>query len=170
MQKRQITPLETRVVSVPSHILTFDIFGIPYAEPAFASIAELSSDELATADGTGDHQRHLNIPPVHGVAYLLTGQDYRRLVLSEGSGVGYDEIEVKAFSIPEANQATTNCFIALTLKAKYPFRPNRVPSHRYMVRLGLSEKTKFLAANKLVVSFDRRSQRKQTPRILHRLS
>lgn len=120
MAKRQITPLQAQAVVVPSYILTFDIFGIPCAEPSFASISAYSHSE---------EKEESKIPAVHGMAYLLTKADYRRLVLSEGSGVGYDEIQVEAFPLSDKK----NGIQVHTLKAKYPFRPNRAPSLRYMV-------------------------------------
>ncbi|EHY54824.1 Gamma-glutamyl cyclotransferase gliK [Exophiala dermatitidis] len=124
MTKREITPLQAQAVVVPSYILTFDIFGIPCAEPAFASIATYQDIE--------ETQQHTQVPPVHGVAYLLTRDDYRRLVLSEGSGVGYDEIQVEAFPIANTDYTPGKGIMVHTLKAKYPFRPNRAPSVRYM--------------------------------------
>lgn len=123
MKGRGITTLKVQTVVVPNYILCFDIFGIPYAEPAFASIMPLNESEASGSQ---------SIPPVHGVAYLLTPNDYRRLVLSEGAGVGYDEITIHAKALDPA--ATTQAEIMVhTLKAKYPFRPNRAPSKRYVV-------------------------------------
>ncbi|BCS28404.1 gamma-glutamyl cyclotransferase gliK [Aspergillus puulaauensis] len=125
MKGRAITPLRAQPVVVPSHILCFDIFGIPYAEPAFASITTLPSDLAA-----GGSQEQA-IPPVHGVAYLLTADDYRRLVLTEGAGVGYNEISVRA-RILSLDPDEGEEIMAYTLQAKYPWRPNRAPSMRYM--------------------------------------
>lgn len=122
MKGRGITPLKMQAVIVPDYRLCFDIFGIPYAEPAFASIAHLLENEVS-----GDKP----IPPVHGVAYLLTADDYRRLVVTEGAGVGYEEIIVHARVLDSAEEQAE--IMAHTLKAKYPFRPNRASSKRYMV-------------------------------------
>jgi hypothetical protein len=126
MKSRGIIPLEAQPVVVASHVLCFDIFGIPYAEPAFASLTAVPSD-LAAGDGEGQA-----IPPVHGVAYLLTPDDYRRLVLSEGAGVGYNEISVRA-KLLSTEHGQEKEIMAYTLQAKYPWRPNRAPSARYMV-------------------------------------
>lgn len=133
MKKRKITPLQSQAVVLPSYMLTFDIFGIPCAEPAFASIAKFS--DLGYDDNAAARWKKTIPPPVHGVAYLLTKEDYRLLVLSEGSGVGYDEIQVEAFpvSAAEHHPPGTKGILVRTLKAKYPFRPNRAPSLRYMV-------------------------------------
>ncbi|KAJ5249277.1 hypothetical protein N7468_000728 [Penicillium chermesinum] len=118
-------PLEAQAVVVPSHVLCFDIFGIPYAEPAFASITAAPSDLAA-----GDRDGHA-IPPVQGVAYLLTADDYRQLVLTEGAGVGYNEISVPASPL-STEHGQKEEILAYTLQAKYPWRPNRAPSARYM--------------------------------------
>lgn len=139
MSNRGITPLSTEVGIVPGYILTFDIFGIPYAEPSFASIARVSKPESISKElgpsllGTEETR----IPPVHGVLYLLKKEDYRRLVTSEGAGVGYDEIAVQAYILKSPNNGRMLAgvqIIAYTLKAKFPWRPNRGPSKRYMVR------------------------------------
>ncbi|KAL2869633.1 gamma-glutamyl cyclotransferase gliK [Aspergillus lucknowensis] len=121
MKGRGIMPLKMQAVIVPDYMLCFDIFGIPYAEPAFASIAPLLNNEVSGKSP---------IPPVHGVAYLLTADDYRRLVVTEGAGVGYDEITVQARVLDSDEEQAE--ITARTLKAKYPFRPNRVSSKRYM--------------------------------------
>lgn len=134
MTKRKISPLQSQAVVLPSYMLTFDIFGIPCAEPAFASIAKFS--DLGYDDDAAARCKKTTMPPpVHGVAYLLTKEDYCRLVLSEGSGVGYDEIQVEAFPVSagENRPPGTTGILVHTLKAKYPFRPNRAPSLRYMV-------------------------------------
>ncbi|KAJ5603915.1 hypothetical protein N7537_006871 [Penicillium hordei] len=139
MINRGITPLSIKVGVVPTHFLTFDIFGIPYTEPSFASIALLPSksetDEVAKVYtlSTTDTSP---IPPVHGVLYQLRREDYLRLVLSEGSGVGYDEITVEAYILKTQSDGTKRTkeqpIMAQTLKAKYPRRPNSGPSRRYM--------------------------------------
>ncbi|KAJ5107492.1 hypothetical protein N7456_004167 [Penicillium angulare] len=129
MANRGITPLSVKVGLVPTFILTFDIFEIPYTEPSFESIALYPEKTEVAAEG-------VTIPPVHGVLYQLEREDYLRLVRSEGSGVGYDEITVEAYILETQADgtviATEECIMAQTLKAKYPWRPNPGPSQRYM--------------------------------------
>ncbi|GIJ86445.1 hypothetical protein Asppvi_005334 [Aspergillus pseudoviridinutans] len=127
MKARGITPLCSQAVVVPSHILCFDIFGIPYAEPSFASIAPMPD----TTAGSTNSKVHQTLLPVHGVAYLLTPDDYRRLVLTEGAGVGYNEITVTAGPVADLHTDKREILVH-TLEAKYPWRPNRAPSARYM--------------------------------------
>ncbi|RHZ46030.1 uncharacterized protein CDV56_103712 [Aspergillus thermomutatus] len=127
MKARGITPLSAQAVVVPSHILCFDIFGIPYAEPSFASIAPMPR---GTAGSTNDKDGQ-SLVPVHGVAYLLTPDDYRRLVLTEGAGVGYHEITVMAGPVADLHTDKREILVH-TLQAKYPWQPTRAPSARYM--------------------------------------
>lgn len=66
--KRKIQPLQTEVASIRSHCLCFNIKGIPYSEPALGGLRERRPQDL----------------PVFGVAYLLTQDDFIRVVASEG--------------------------------------------------------------------------------------
>lgn len=140
MAQRGITPLNARCVRVTSHVLVFDVFGVPYSEPAMAGI------RLKPAG--------CDTPAVHGVAYLLSASDYERLRVSEGAGTGYRDIVLEAdcISIPTTHAATmapdvgpdqplrngeseTSRLSVITLVAKSPFDPPRLPSRRYMVRI-----------------------------------
>lgn len=135
MQRRSITALETHVVCVASHFLTFDIFGVPYSEPAFASISAFQHSDSESLDPC-ERPSSPRPPPVHGVAYLLTANDYRRLVLSEGSGIGYREVSLVASVVSSKDTASgrrDSEMVVRTLQAKYPFRPNAAPSFRYLV-------------------------------------
>lgn len=123
MAARGLHPSAIKKVIVPSHILTFDIFGVPYGEPAMASIADIRSNPPAVATTVE--------PPslaVHGVAYYLSSEDYLRLVISEGVGIAYRETNVEAYRLDNGQ-----LIIARTLVARYPFRPNAAPSVRYLV-------------------------------------
>lgn len=133
MTSRGINPIATKISKVPGYILTFDVFGLPYSEPAMASISKLAADPGQTAATSA------SMPPtVHGVSYLLTLDDFRRLVGSEGGGVAYDEIVIDAVSLPQGEPESIR---ARTLVAKYPWRPNAAPSERYSVRSHRSLKT-----------------------------
>lgn len=143
MANRGIVPLQTKTVVVPTHCLTFDIFGIPYHEPSFASIAELAQVDKGQQfnDSAGPATM---IPPVHGVAYLLSHKDFHSLVISEGGGVAYDEIEAEAYILGEGRHNTRaftsqrrGKIVVHSLTAKYPWRPNGSPSARYMVSSSL---------------------------------
>ena len=134
MNDRNITPVATKVVNVPTHYVTFDIFGIPYSEPCYASIEEFpdgGNGGLQVIHGKTCFQ----VPSICGIAHLLTPSDFHRLLITEGSGVVYDIVQVEAFVLDERRQNTGEKFTAYTLKAKWPQRPNGTPSARYMVSL-----------------------------------
>ncbi|KAF7157263.1 hypothetical protein CNMCM5623_001386 [Aspergillus felis] len=160
MKARGITPLCSQAVVVPSHVLSFDIFGIPYAEPSFASIAPISNGPA----GTTNDKENRTMLPVHGVAHLLTPDDYRRLVLTEGAGVGYNEITVTAGPVTDLHTDKREILVH-TLEAKYPWRPNRAPSARYMgLILEGAEEFKLPAAYRAYLESLPRFERPQTLR------
>lgn len=140
--RRGLKPLAVRCAQIKTHVLVFDVFGVPYSEPAMAGIRPRPPGH------TG--------PAVCGVAYLLSGADYARLKVSEGAGTGYRDVVLEAeimatdrFSDQEkgdwdsrsdggataaANAPKNDSLRVLTLMARYPFDPPRLPSRRYMVR------------------------------------
>ncbi|CZT16519.1 related to gliotoxin biosynthesis protein GliK [Ramularia collo-cygni] len=120
MKKRGLDILDTRTATVPGYVLTFDVYGLPYSEPAMASIAAYDVDVQA-----GNRDRP---PDVCGVAYLLSVRDFRRLVATEGGGVAYKEIQVSGSVIT----ADTESITLYTLTAIFPRRPNAAPSSRYL--------------------------------------
>jgi hypothetical protein len=135
----------TQAVVLPSHMLTFDIFGIPYTEPAMASISPRPRPHSGIQNRCGIPLEQA--PDVHGAAYLLSKSDFTKLVLSEGAGTAYREIEVEALVLPPPGNVTDTSEVtvevtsastsirAKTLVARYPFRPNAAPSARYLVSL-----------------------------------
>lgn len=136
MQNRGVMTLAREIVVVPSHVLSFDVFGVPYSEPAMASIT-LSGERARPPD----HVSNPPPPPVHGVAFLVSHADYVRLLVSEGAGTAYEEVELEAIPIAsrDGGKAKAGCEDARinvhTLVARYAFRPNFPPrpSARYMV-------------------------------------
>ena len=125
MNRRGVTPLRAHNAIGPSHVLVFDVFGVPYSEPAMAGIARRPYDS--------------DSPPVHGVAYLLAETDYTRILVSEGAGVGYREVGIQLRLLPLAAGPATEphgdgpMIEARTLMARFPFQPNALPSARYLV-------------------------------------
>lgn len=116
--RRKIRPIESLVVTVPNYWLSFDIGGIPFVEPCFASIlktdhARLHQKEYAeevhsrTQYGREflwdeSHQEHpsRSYPPVlQGVAHKITLRDWQLVIQSEGGWghdvpTGYNQIQV----------------------------------------------------------------------------
>jgi hypothetical protein len=94
-------------------------------EPAMAGIRERTPVDDAEAT-----------PSVHGMAYLLSRKEYHRLIVSEGAGVAYVEMELIARTYSTgftARAATCEEILVRTLMARFPFRPEALPSARYMV-------------------------------------
>ncbi|KKP00669.1 AMP-binding enzyme [Trichoderma harzianum] len=131
MKGRNITPLATRIVNVPTHYVTFDVFGIPYSEPCYASIEEFPNGGMGKRQLLhGDTQ--IPVPSLCGIAHLLTAVEFHQLLVTEGSGVVYDIVKLQAYQLDEAHKASGESFAVYTLKAKWPLRPNGTPSARYV--------------------------------------
>lgn len=133
MAGRNVTPLATKVVTVPTHYVTFDVFGIPYTEPCYASIEQFPDGESGQLHLVHRGEAPVTVPPLCGIAHHLTSSDFHRLLVTEGSGVVYDVVEVDAYELDDRGRATGASFPAYTLKAKFPQRPSGIPSARYMV-------------------------------------
>ncbi|KAL6862021.1 acetyl-CoA synthetase-like protein [Trichoderma novae-zelandiae] len=134
MKDRKITPLDTRIVNVPTHYVTFDVFGIPYSEPCYASIEELPYGGTGRLELAHCGQR-IPVPSLCGLAHLLTTVEFHQLLVTEGSGVVYDIVKLQAYRIDESHKVSGEPFDVYTLKAKWPLRPNGTPSARYVVRI-----------------------------------
>lgn len=128
--RRNITPLRKQILSIPGYVLCFHHPGVPYREPAFASIRQ-------RIPGTDDE-----IPDVCGTAYEVSCQDFATIVATEGGGLSYKITKVQDAGIVwEAHQPVkgrSNDNIereVYTLIAKWPSAFDRRPTKRYMVRL-----------------------------------
>jgi hypothetical protein len=120
---RGIIPLATAAVTVPSYTLTMDSAGVPYSEPAFASVSPMQL--------TGDSK------PVQliGTAYLLTPEMYTRVLASEGGGIAYTEVELRGTGLTDEDMvkiAAKGGTIAM--RSLVTVLPRKAaPSVRYMV-------------------------------------
>ncbi|KAK7178675.1 gliotoxin biosynthesis protein [Paraphaeosphaeria sporulosa] len=133
MAARNIIPIAAKAVSVPTHYFTFDVFGIPYSEPCYASIEQFPDGGRGKLQLIHNKQR-FDVLPLCAIAYLLSPADFNRLLVTEGSGVVYDHIKVEAYelSAAEPQGADRVSLTAYTLKSKRPQRPNGTPSARYV--------------------------------------
>jgi hypothetical protein len=134
---RGIVPMEAVPVRVPGWTLTFDIYGIPYQEPAFSSISRIEQ-----VFSTEDQSTCTTFPPpvVHGTAYLVSCKDYVSIIGSEGGGSAYDEVKVLAERIPGASgiedvDGAKMTLSVMTLTRAYGPTIPRLPSKRYKVGL-----------------------------------
>ncbi|KAF9958224.1 hypothetical protein BGZ72_000687 [Mortierella alpina] len=116
--RRKIQPLDSRPVIVPDYWLSFDINGIPFVEPCFASILRIDSArlhdkayarEVHTRTQYGreflwdenhpDHPKRSFPPTLQGVAHKITLDDWQRVIQTEGGWghdvpTGYNQIKV----------------------------------------------------------------------------
>lgn len=120
---RKIKPLSQVRVLVPELRLTFDLRGVPYAEPCFAgthyrdpdaendlndepeddvsviSEGELLSEKAPLISETQevhelDYHKHRWHKPLVGVVYEVTLADYAKIIATEGGGRGYRDVVV----------------------------------------------------------------------------
>jgi hypothetical protein len=103
-EKRGIKPLSQVNVVVPQLVMTFDLPGLPYAEPCFANTryrqVTASEDEIDRAGRTGYHKDAWNKGLV-GVAYEVTLADYVHIIATEGGGASYQDVLVDCYVLSD---------------------------------------------------------------------
>ncbi|KAI1653952.1 hypothetical protein F4813DRAFT_372595 [Daldinia decipiens] len=128
---RGIVPISIRLVTVPGWTLSLDSAGVPYSEPAFASISPVDRSENEKYD------------QLVGTAYELTPGMYTEVLASEGGGIAYAEIEVRAQVLYDDNTEPPQGTIAIlaTRSLITLLRREARPSIRYMglLREGAAE-------------------------------
>lgn len=121
---RGITPLSNVVVTIPGWTLVMDSAGVPYSEPSFASISPM----YGSTSGKGVQ--------LIGTAYKLTPEMYAKVISSEGGGIAYAEVEIRAGLVvqdgSEGSEIDTKTFATRSLVTV--LRRVARPSVRYMVR------------------------------------
>ncbi|KAG6988950.1 ABC transporter aclQ [Physcia stellaris] len=119
---RGIVPYLAARVFLPGWVLTMEIPGFPYSEPAFSSIKPAGCLEAWSTQ-----------PDVIGVAYRITEHQYRQIIISEGGGTAYAEIEVEAKPLTVDDAAKTGERLKVrTLGSAMSRCPAARPSKRYM--------------------------------------
>ncbi|PKY04649.1 hypothetical protein P168DRAFT_326463 [Aspergillus campestris IBT 28561] len=126
---RKIIPLATKSVSIPGWTLVFDIGGLPYIEPAFASIQPVSGPSI----GKGDLEKNAPVtaPTVEGVAYLVTPAQLRSIMASEGGLYAYRRVVLRARPLDSLDGDASGMAV-VTLVTGEGRTPAGVPSRRYM--------------------------------------
>ncbi|KAF4636601.1 hypothetical protein G7Y89_g1495 [Cudoniella acicularis] len=132
--KREVKPLAHKRATLPDFSLVFDVRGVPYAEPALASLRRRSAHP-GQIYGSGAEMAAC------GVAYLVTTADFCKIIATEGAGVAYKVQEVRAVVIGGLKSGVQGAGIQLdpteenltvrTLIARRPERSLRLPSARY---------------------------------------
>ncbi|KAF2764483.1 hypothetical protein EJ03DRAFT_392035 [Teratosphaeria nubilosa] len=84
---RGIKPLSQINVQVPSLRMTFDLPGLPYAEPCFANSAPRDPK------GKSYHKDQWHKGLI-GVVYEVTPEDYAHIIATEGGGSSYTDVLV----------------------------------------------------------------------------
>lgn len=153
VKDRGIVPLQSRIVRVPGYTLDMSAAGLPYREPSFASIHRINrdidkSDKVYKEHFCSDMELECDWTTLWGTAYLLSSDQYTRVIASEGGGIAYREVEVLVESIgghtsgqtahigdkASSSSSAAGTWTARTLLATLPRYPAPRPSHRYMVR------------------------------------
>ncbi|KAI6086514.1 hypothetical protein F4821DRAFT_238415 [Hypoxylon rubiginosum] len=120
---RGIEPIDVARVRIPGWALTMEIPGMPYSEPSFSSIAPRRDT---------DAEKGISFDVI-GVAYLITQEQYRRVISSEGGGIAYRDICLVGEPVDEDDRAKVGYQIMLrTLGTAMLRHPPPVPSQRYM--------------------------------------
>ncbi|KAK3718318.1 hypothetical protein LTR37_005131 [Vermiconidia calcicola] len=119
--KRGIKPLSQVNVQVPSLRLTFDLPGLPYAEPCFANTGRRDPENDPSAqrrDTAIDGEKTPLLAPsirksqyrkdqwhkgLVGVVYEVTPEDYAHIIQTEGGGASYHDIMVDCHAFPLDN-------------------------------------------------------------------
>lgn len=118
---RGIKPLSQVNVLVPSLRLTFDLAGIPYAEPCFANSARRIPDSPAPNPDEPHYHKDRWQKGLVGVVYEVTLSDYAYIIATEGGGASYHDILIDCYVLPSADTVpshpTTAAFKAHTLFA-----------------------------------------------------
>jgi len=144
--KRGIRPLAQVNVLVPELVMTFDLPGIPYAEPCFANTrfrnnpASVQSNTaysekrpiLKTESSLKYHKDRWKKGLV-GVVYEVTKKDYAHIIATEGGGASYQDIVVDCYAlsavetVPEKPTATPFKAHTLFSPAIPPTPPGQSP-------------------------------------------
>ncbi|OCK94727.1 uncharacterized protein K441DRAFT_610765 [Cenococcum geophilum 1.58] len=116
--RRKIEPLQTEVACIKSHTLCFNIMGVPYSDPGMGGLRKIEDGEESAGIG-----------PVFGVAYLLSRDNFGRVIASEGGGIAYKVVRLAA-----TFQKDGSVVPVYTLVGRHEIDSSyeRLPSARYM--------------------------------------
>jgi hypothetical protein len=124
---RGIKPISSARVYIPNYILAMEVPGMPYSEPSYASIRRREDSNFETAAS----------PDVVGVAYLITAEQYRQVIASEGGQIAYRHIDLSAKPVGKDDEKRIGAEDTVRVRSlgstTMTRRPEPVPSKRYMV-------------------------------------
>ncbi|KAI9756483.1 MAG: hypothetical protein M4579_003822 [Chaenotheca gracillima] len=113
--RRAIKPLSQQNVVVPELSLSFDLPGIPYAEPCFANTRRRQPSSSSNVTGFDSTEKVALIsagdgPEYHkdrwkkglvGVVYEVTKKDYATIIATEGGGAAYHDVLVNCHPLSD---------------------------------------------------------------------
>lgn len=117
---RGIKPLSQINVQIPSLRLTFDLPGLPYAEPCFANTGrrDPENDPPRNKHSAASDEKHEPLGPAQekyrknrwhkgliGVVYEVTPEDYAHIIATEGGGSSYHDILVECHPFASSDPA-----------------------------------------------------------------
>jgi hypothetical protein len=117
---RGIKPLSQINVQVPSLRLTFDLPGLPYAEPCFAntgrrdpandpprktSTSKEESECLSQHEEREKYRKNRWHKGLIGVVYEVTPEDYAHIIATEGGGASYHDIMIECHPFASSDPA-----------------------------------------------------------------
>ena len=133
---RGIDPAESWPAVLPDYRLVFDVPGLPYVEPGFASVRRVSTDRPGPDpdDPLARYERE-----VHGMAYLVSDADWARILRTE-TGYAVEDVTLVRSSDGASIEAATLAYPSLDLGAAGTM-PELLPSARYLgiIRAGAEE-------------------------------
>lgn len=135
--RRRVFPCESHPARLPGWVLSFRVVGLPYAEPAFATVERAGPHTPAPDTISGSTPRDSRWRrEVHGVLHRLRLSDWQQVMATEGVGgsagreEGYHVVEV------ECQAYDGRAVRALTLEARgsslHPDSRAATPSARYV--------------------------------------
>ncbi|QYT03381.1 Gamma-glutamylcyclotransferase [Trichoderma simmonsii] len=113
VKRRKIQPRKYEIAAINTHTLCFNVMGVPYTDPAMGGIRLREEQEI----------------PVYGVAYQLTSEDMRRVILTEGGGIAYNTATLTATLQRDGSSISVTTLVA---RHQVDRSWERLPSRRYM--------------------------------------
>lgn len=123
--RRGIIPIKTARASIPNWVLVAEIPGVPYSEPSYYSVRQRGESEAEDA----------SIPDVIGTAYLITAEQYKEVIASEGGQIAYEDIQVygKLSELDGDGDSYVDMVFRTLGSTTMTRHPCPTPSQRYMV-------------------------------------
>ncbi|KAJ3076651.1 hypothetical protein HDU98_001661 [Podochytrium sp. JEL0797] len=127
MIRRNFKPQETRTCVLPGYVLSMGMRGIPYFEPAFATIFKRSE---------APHLCVSTDPDVHGAVHLISEAEFRRISFTEAGfghkGLGYQQIKEDVTLLDANGKAVGTCEAVALANSVSSISEGYWPSKRYL--------------------------------------